>query len=79
MKDQSKNKLEDMTADTCKGCKKHHMQNNSGGAVYGFGVIGALVYFYPQMLDFASFFASVGKSLVWPALLVYEALKLLKL
>lgn len=62
----------------CSG-HKNVSQNTSGNAAYCLGLIGALVYFYPQMVGFSGFISAVAKSFVWPALLVYQALTLLKL
>lgn len=46
-----------------------------GGAVYGLGIIGAAVY-YIQMADgFWMGVLGILKAIVWPAFLVYEALK----
>jgi|GEM_PF-1481120 len=65
-------------SDCCK-----NMGNKTGGnsscAVYGIGIFGAAFYFFPQVTDVSSFFMALIKSLVWPALLVYQALSLLKL
>lgn len=53
---------------------------SSGGCgVYCFGMIGAFVYFYPHIASFTDFLWAAGKSIVWPALLVYQALSLLKI
>ncbi len=49
--------------------------NASGGAVYGLGFIGAAVYFISTAPGFWMGVLGVLKALVWPALLVYEALK----
>lgn len=43
------------------------------GAVYGLGLIGALVYFWQQADGFVEYVVAVLKALVWPAFLVYEA------
>ncbi len=48
-----------------------------GGAVYGLGLIGALVWYWRQAEDGGEYVVAVFKALVWPALLVYEALKAL--
>jgi hypothetical protein len=48
-----------------------------GGAVYGLGFIGALVWYWRQAEDGGEYVVAVLKALVWPALLVYEALKAL--
>ncbi len=44
-----------------------------GNAVYGLGLIGALVYYWQQADGFWEYVVAVLKSLVWPAFLVYEA------
>ena len=50
-----------------------------GGAVYGLGLIGALVYFIQHATTFGDGLLGVLKALVWPALVVYKALELLGL
>ncbi len=42
-----------------------------GGAVYGLGLIGALVYNFQQASDFWGYILGFFESLVWPAFLVY--------
>jgi len=49
-----------------------------GGAVYGLGLIGALIYFIQHATSFGDGLYGVLKSIVWPALLVYKVLELLK-
>ena len=46
-------------------------------AVYGLGLIGSLVYFISTATGFWNGVLGVLKSFVWPAILVYEALKVL--
>ena len=46
---------------------------SSGGAVYGLGMIGALVYFLGTGESSSDRVLAVGKAFVWPALLVYKA------
>jgi hypothetical protein len=54
----------------------HHHNNHAGsGAVYGLGLVGALVYFLSQAANFETGLIGVLKALVWPAYLVYDALK----
>lgn len=48
-----------------------------GGAVYGLGMIGALVYFLGSAESGRDYVLGFGKALVWPALLVYRAFKVL--
>jgi len=51
----------------------------TGGAVYGLGLIGALVYYLQQAHSFWPIILAILKALVWPALLVYDALKFMHL
>lgn len=44
-------------------------------AIYGLGLIGAAVYYISQAATFWSGLIGFLKALVWPAFLVYEALK----
>jgi hypothetical protein len=45
------------------------------GAVYGLGFIGAAIYFIAQATSFWMGVLGILKAIVWPAFLVYEALK----
>ena len=45
-----------------------------GGAVYGLGVIGALVYFIQTATGFWDGVWGVIQAFLWPAFMVYEAL-----
>jgi hypothetical protein len=47
----------------------------AGNAVYGLGLIGALVYYIQQADGFWQGVLGILKALVWPAFLVYELLK----
>jgi hypothetical protein len=47
----------------------------AGGAVYGLGMIGALVYFLRTAETRQDCVLAVGKAVVWPAILVYLAFK----
>ena len=49
----------------------------SGGAVYGLGMIGALVYFVGTAESGRGYALALGKAIVWPALLVYRAFRVL--
>lgn len=44
-----------------------------GNAVYGLGLIGALVFYWQQADTFWEYVLAVLKAFVWPAFLVYEA------
>ena len=47
----------------------------SGGAVYGLGMIGAMVYFLRSAVSTRDQVLAIPKACVWPALLVYKLLK----
>ncbi len=47
-----------------------------GGALYGLGFIGALVYFIQHADGFVGGVVGILKAIVWPALLVYKLLGL---
>jgi hypothetical protein len=46
-----------------------------GNAVYGLGLIGALVYYIQHADGFWSVILGILKALVWPAFVVYDLLK----
>lgn len=48
-----------------------------GNAVYGLGLIGALVYYIQAADGFWSGVLGILKALVWPAFVVYDLLKFL--
>ncbi len=50
-----------------------------GGAVYGLGLIGALVYFISTATSFWDGVWGVLQSIVWPAFLVYGLLQHVKM
>lgn len=50
-----------------------------GGAVYGLGLLGALVYFLSHATSFGVGVLGVLKAILWPAFLVYSLLGFLKL
>jgi hypothetical protein len=44
------------------------------GSIYGFGFIGAVIYYISTATDFWTGLLGFLKALVWPAFLVYELL-----
>ncbi len=52
-------------------------QHGPNNAVYGLGLIGAMIYFISHATGFWMGFVGFLKAFVWPAFLVYEALKTL--
>ncbi len=58
------------------------MSNNNagaagGGAVYGLGIFGALVFFWQQADGFLEHVWAIVQGLFWPAWMVYEAFEAL--
>lgn len=53
--------------------------STGGGAVYGFGFIGALVYYFQHADSFAQFVMGFLKAIVWPAMVVYKVIEYFKL
>ncbi len=51
--------------------------NRGGDAVYGLGLIGALVYYIGHAHGFWGVVLGILKALVWPAFFVYHVLKFL--
>ena len=55
--------------------KREIKSRASSGAVYAFGLIGAAIYFISHATSFWIGVLGFLKAIVWPAILVYEALK----
>lgn len=51
------------------------VKQGGGNAVYGLGLIGAVVYYLQQAEGLWEGILGLLKALVWPAFLVYELLK----
>lgn len=62
-----------------KSNKKVFERSTGGGAVYGLGLIGAVIYYIQNATSFTDGLLGVLKALVWPAILVYKTLELLGL
>jgi len=56
-----------------------HHHGGASEAVYGLGLIGACVYYFGHATTFWIGVLGFLKALVWPAILVFEALKNLNL
>jgi len=52
-------------------------QGATSDAVYGFGLIGALVYYIGHATTFWVGVLGILKAIVWPGMLVFELLKYL--
>jgi hypothetical protein len=59
--------------------RKEMQSGASQGAVYGLGLIGAAIYFIGHATGFWMGALGLLKAIVWPAILVYGALKQLGL
>ncbi len=53
------------------------MKNGGGGAVYGLGFLGALVYYFQQANGFWEVIVGIFKAMLWPGILVYQILNFL--
>jgi hypothetical protein len=75
---QKENKMTALTTTEEGKVPKVVVQGGGSDSVYGLGFIGALVYFISQAKDFREGVIGFFKAIVWPAILVYEIFKLLK-
>jgi hypothetical protein len=78
------NKENKMTAEinapeTERKARKVIYRNASSAPVYGLGLIGALVYYIGHAVTFWAGVLGLFKAIFWPAMLVYELLKYLKM
>jgi hypothetical protein len=48
-----------------------------GGAFYGLGILGALVFFWQQAEGFWEYVLAIIQGLFWPAFMVYEVFQAL--
>jgi len=58
-------------------CKQDFDNMCKGGAIYGLGFIGAAIYYISHATGFWNGVLGLLKAMVWPAFLVYEALRFL--
>ena len=65
--------------DSCKSWNFKGCAGGSGGALYGLGFLGALVYYISTATTFWMGVVGVLKAIVWPAFLVFGAMKFLGL
>jgi hypothetical protein len=71
------NNMENMENNEKQCSRNHNSQSASSGVVYVLGFIGAAIYFISQATGFWMGVLGFFKAMVWPAFLVYEALKAL--
>ncbi len=58
---------------------KGRLMGNSGGAIYGLGIIGAAVYYIQHSNGFWEGALGILKAIFWPAMLIYKVLEMLKM
>lgn len=56
---------------------KNNWHRQSSGAIYGLGFVGAAIYYISTATTFLMGLTGIFKALVWPAFLIYNALKFL--
>ena len=56
-----------------------YRNNPAGGAVYGFGLIGAWIYYISHATTFWQGALGILKGIFWPGFMVYELFKYLKI
>ncbi len=57
---------------------KTNRHSHSSNAVYGLGFIGAVIYYIQMATSFWTGIIGFIKALLWPAFMVYEALRYLE-
>ena len=60
-----------------KSTRSNRGAGGGGNAVYGLGLIGALVYYIQAADGFWSIVLGILKALVWPAFVIYDLLRFL--
>lgn len=60
----------------CKSCCSWHPHKGCGGAVYGLGFVGALIYYISTATGFLNGVLGVLKAIVWPVFVVMKILGL---
>ncbi len=72
-----------MTSETPSPKPQHNVVRNiyrgGGDAVYGLGLIGALIYYIQHATTFAMGLLGILKAIIWPALLMYKVVESLGL
>jgi hypothetical protein len=64
------------------GMKKKWKNMNGGcnsGAVYGLGLIGALIYYFQHAVTFSDGVMGLIKAIVWPGVLTYKLLEFFRM
>lgn len=68
------------TKECCNKGSKTVIENRGGGdAVYALGLFGSLFYYLANANSFQTVVMGILKSLVWPAMLIYNLFKFLNM
>jgi hypothetical protein len=59
--------------------KRHYHNCGGSNTIYGLGVIGALFYFLQSASTFSMIIIGIGKSIFWPAILMFKLLTYLQM
>jgi hypothetical protein len=54
--------------------KSNRGAGGGGGAVYGLGLIGAVIYYWQEANGFWEHLWAIGEGILWPAFVVYHLL-----
>ncbi|MBI4080938.1 MAG: hypothetical protein HY430_04170 [Candidatus Levybacteria bacterium] len=56
------------------------MKHNAGsGAIYGIGMLGALVYYIQHATSFVDGLIGIFKAIFWPGVILYKVLEILQM
>lgn len=73
-------KIIETIKENCNNCRCQPVHHHNGGCgVYGLGLLGAAFYYFPHVANFNDGVVAFVKILLWPAMLVYQALSLLQM
>jgi len=75
MKRKDKRELAKAKKEMKKGMREYKIRRRCGGGGYFLGFIGAVVYYISTATGFWNGVLGVLKALIWPAMVVFEALK----
>lgn len=59
--------------------KPYHYHQHNPNAIYSLGVFGALFYFLSHATTFSMVLIGIGKSIFWPAILMFKLLTYLNM
>lgn len=59
--------------------KQYMRDNGASGAIYGLGILGAVIYYLQHAHTFWMGILGIIKALFWPAVILYKVLDILKM